>query len=81
MRTVGKFVLIEKDPDEEKTAGGIILPTSKKKNRGTVLKIGPSTEFVKEGQRVLYHPYNMTDIEVDGKKCGIIHEDGLVAIL
>lgn len=78
---VGKYVLIEKDPDEDKTAGGIILPTSKPKNTGTIIGVGPKTEYVKEGQRVLYHPYNMTDIIIDGKKCGILREDGLVSIL
>ena len=86
-------VLIERvEDDEEKSAGGIIIPdTAKEKpQRGKVVAVGPGKVAddgkrvpmeVKEGQEVLFGKYSGTDIKVDGKEMMIMREDDILGII
>ena len=84
-------VVIEPVEEEEKSAGGIILPdTAKEKpHEGTVLAVGPgrvledgsrSDMAVKKGDRVIYAKYGGTEITVDGKDLMILDQDSIYAV-
>ena len=67
------MLLVEEIPDEELTAGGIIVPNSVQKAsmKGKVVKCGKGTvdfEMVhEEGQIVLYSPHSGHNVEIEGK--------------
>ena len=66
-------VLIEPNPAEEKTAGGLFIPDTAKEKplAGKVIAAGPGTSDVKMevkvGDQVLYGKYAGTEITIDGK--------------
>jgi len=86
-------VLIERvEEQEEKSAGGIIIPdTAKEKpQRGKVVAVGPGKVNdegkrialeVKVGQQVLFGKYSGTDIKIDGKEMLIMREDDILGII
>lgn len=80
-------VIIEPLPVESKTASGIIIPDSvkEKPQRGTVLYCGAGlkgeTMTVKVGDTVLYQKFAGNDIEIEGKKCLIMREADISAII
>lgn len=92
LKPLGSRVVIEPLEQEEKTAGGIVLPeTAKEKpQKGVVLSVGPGDRDedgkriamdVKEGDTVLFAKYAGTEIKIDGKKLLILRESDLLAIV
>lgn len=92
LRPLGDRLVIEPIEQEERTAGGIILPeTAKEKpQEGKVLAAGPGRrdedgEYipmdVKVGDRVLFAKYSGTEVKMDGKKLLILKESDVLAIL
>lgn len=79
------LVLIESLPVKDKTKSGIIIPeTAKDKpNKGVVIAVGPGTSKYKmtliKGDKVLYGKYTGTDLELNGKKYLIMHENEIFA--
>jgi len=85
-------VLVLRVDQEDKTAGGIIIPdTAKEKpQEGKVVATGPGKSDedgkrialeVKEGDRVLFGKYSGTDITLDGVEHLIMREDDILAII
>jgi chaperonin GroES len=80
-------VILQADPAEEKSAGGIIIPdTAKEKpQRGTVVAAGPGKKdeptTVKPGDIVLYGKYAGTEINVGGREYLIMRESDIMAII
>jgi len=80
-------VILQADPAEEKSAGGIIIPdTAKEKpQRGTVVAAGPGKKdeptMVKPGDIVLYGKYAGTEINVGGREYLIMRESDIMAII
>lgn len=85
-------IVVKRTEEEEKTAGGIIIPdTAKEKpQQGRVMAVGegkigengkrtPLT--VKEGDRILFSKYAGTDIKVEGEELLIMREDDVLAII
>ncbi len=85
-------IVVKRMEEEEKTAGGIIIPdTAKEKpQQGKVMAVGdgkftdngsrtPLT--VKEGDRILFSKYAGTDIKVEGEELLIMREDDVLAIV
>ncbi|GAB4156640.1 MAG: co-chaperone GroES [Candidatus Dojkabacteria bacterium] len=74
---------------EDKTPGGLILPPSaqdeSKPETGTVVRLGTGKsgkEFMmKEGDTVFFKKYSPDEIEVDGEKYYILHQDDVLAII
>ena len=71
-------VLIRRIEEEEKTAGGIIIPDTAKEKpmEGEVIAAGPGTRDddgklrpldVKVGDRVLFGKWSGTEIKIDGE--------------
>ena len=80
-------VLIEPDPAEEKTAGGLYIPDTAKEKplAGKVIAVGPGTSDVKMevkvGDQVLYGKYAGTEITIDGKDLLIMKQGDILAII
>ena len=85
-------VLVTRVEEEQKTAGGIIIPdTAKEKpQEGKVVAVGPGKLDdsgkrvpleVKKGDRILISKYAGTEIKIDGKEHIFMREDDILAIL
>ena len=80
-------VVVKRVAEEERTAGGIIIPdTAKEKpQRGTVIAAGPGKKdepvTVKVGDTVLYGKYSGTEIQLDGDDLLIMRESDILAIV
>ena len=92
LKPLGGRVIVEPIEQEEKTAGGIILPeTAKEKpQEGKVIAAGPGDRNedgermemeVQVGDKVLYAKYSGTEIKLDGKKVLILRESDILAII
>ncbi len=80
-------VLIEPNPAEEKTAGGLFIPDTAKEKplAGKVVAVGPGTSEVtmevKVGDEVLYGKYAGTEVNVEGKDYIIMRQGDILAII
>ncbi len=80
-------VLIEPNPAEEKTAGGLFIPDTAKEKplSGKVVAVGPGTSDVKMevkvGDQVLYGKYAGTELNVEGKDYLIMKQGDIFAII
>ncbi len=85
-------VLVTRVEEEQKTAGGIIIPdTAKEKpQEGKVVAVGPGKLDdsgkrvpleVKKGDRILFSKYAGTEIKIDGKEHIFMREDDILGIL
>ncbi|CAA6658693.1 unnamed protein product [Spirodela intermedia] len=88
---VGDRLLVKIKSSEEKTVGGILLPSSaqSKPQSGEVVAVGDGRSFGKNkvdisveiGSQVVYSKYAGTEIDFSGSKHLILKEDDLVGIL
>jgi chaperonin GroES len=92
IRPLNDRVLVIREEEEQKSAGGIIIPdTAKEKpQRGKVIAAGPGKMGengkrvpleVKEGDRILFAKYAGTDIKLDGIEHVFMKEDDILSIV
>ncbi len=92
IRPLNDRLLVKRLEEEEKTAGGIIIPDSAKEKpaEGEVVAVGPGKISdkgervalqVKEGDRVLFSKYGGTDVKLDGDDFLIMREDDILGII
>jgi len=92
LRPLNDRVLVLRIEEEEKTAGGIIIPdTAKEKpQEGKVVAVGAGKlndkgeripMVVKEGDRVLFGKYAGNEVKIDGVEHLIMREDDILAIV
>ena len=86
LRPLYDRIIVERLSEEEKTAGGIIIPdTAKEKpQRGKVIAIGKGSIRpldVKAGDTVLFGKYAGTEIKIDNQDRLIMKEDDVLAII
>ena len=85
-------VLVERIVEDEKTAGGIIIPdTAKEKpSDGKVVAVGAGTKAedgsvtpldVKSGDKILFGKWSGTEVTVDGKELLIMKESDVLGII
>lgn len=80
-------VLVEPNPAEEKTAGGLYIPDTAKEKplAGKVVAVGPGTSEikmeVKTGDKVLYGKYAGTEITIEGKEYLIMRQSDILAVI
>jgi len=85
-------VIVQRVEEEEKTAGGLIIPdTAKEKpQQGKVLAVGPGKVLeggtrldmtVKEGDMVLFGKYAGSEVKIDGDDVLIMREDDILGII
>ena len=85
-------VLVRRVEQEEKTAGGIIIPDTAKEKpmEGEVLAAGPGTRGddgklhpldVRVGDRVLFGKWSGTEVKLDGQELLIMKESDIMGVL
>ena len=85
-------ILVRRTDEDEKTAGGIIIPdTAKEKpQQGEVVAVGPGARSeagellpldVKVGDRVLFGKYAGSEVTIDGKEYSIMKESDILGVL
>lgn len=67
IQPAGSNLLVRVDPPEEKTKGGIYVPTKKsdRPNRGKVVAAGPDADEAMVGRRVVIMPFGSADLDDD----------------
>ena len=92
IRPLNDRLLVKRHEEEEKTAGGIIIPDSAKEKpaEGTVEAVGPGKVAdngervalqVKAGDQVLFSKYGGTDVRIDGEDFLIMREEDILGII
>ncbi|KAG6771974.1 hypothetical protein POTOM_023369 [Populus tomentosa] len=91
IKPLGDRVLVKIKTVEEKSEGGILLPSSAqtKPQAGEVVGVGEGKSIgktkldisVKTGARVVYSKYAGTEVEFDGSSHLILKEDDIIGIL
>jgi len=85
-------VLVRRSAEEERTAGGIIIPDTAKEKpmEGEIVSVGPGARNekgeliapeVKSGDRVLFGKYAGTDVTINGEDLVIIKESDVMGII
>ena len=85
-------VLVRRIEQEEKTAGGIIIPDTAKEKpmQGEVVAVGPGARDdsgklipldVKKGDRVLFGKWSGTEVKIDGEELAIMKESDIFGVI
>ena len=84
-KPLGIQVLVEPDPIEETSKGGIIIPEATKvkerPNRGTVISVGEKVEIIKPGDRILYGKFAGVEVATEEKNLLIMKQLDVFAII
>ncbi len=91
IRPLHDRVIVKREEEELKSAGGILIPESaaEKPIRGRVLAIGngkilESGEVrkldVKVGDKILFGKYSGTEVKVDGEDVLVMREEDILAV-
>lgn len=92
IRPLQDRIIVQRIEEEQKTAGGIIIPdTAKEKPQiGKVIAAGKGKKAedgtivpmdVKEGDKVLFSKYAGNEIKVEGEEYLIMREDDILGIV
>ena len=92
IRPLHDRILVKRIDEEEKTAGGIIIPDSAKEKpqEGRVVAVGNgkvaedgtvSPLDVKKGDKILFSEYSGSEVNLDGDEHLIMREDDVLAVL
>jgi chaperonin GroES len=78
------MIKVEKDAGERRSTGGIVIPaTVEQANRlvwGEVCGVGHHVRTVKVGDRVLFHPGDQYEVEIQGENYLVMRERDLHAV-
>lgn len=92
IRPLNDRILVKRLEEEEKTAGGIIIPDSAKEKpaEGEIVAVGPGklndagdrvAMDVAVGDRILFSKYGGTDVKLDGEDFLIMREDDILGVV
>ena len=92
LKPLNDRVIVTRVENEQKTAGGIIIPdTAKEKpQEGKIVAAGPGKLDdkgkripleVKKGDRILFSKYAGTEIKIDGVEHVFMKEDDILAVI
>ena len=92
LRPLHDRIIVERLSEDEKTAGGIIIPDSAKEKpqKGKVIAVGKGKVGedgsirpldVKSGDLVLFGKYSGTEVKIDNADRLIMREDDVLAVL
>jgi chaperonin GroES len=92
IRPLQDRVMVKRLEEEQKTAGGIIIPdTAKEKpQKGEIVAAGPGKRNedgkiqpldVKKGDKVLFSKYAGNEIKVEGEELLIMREDDIMGVI
>lgn len=92
LQPIGDRIVVEREESQEKTAGGIFLPSSAKDkpSRGTVIAVGDGRVLrdgtrhplqLKPGDQVLFTTYGPDEIKVGEEEFLLMREDDVLAVI
>ena len=92
LRPLNDRVVVKRMEEEQKTAGGIIIPDTAKEKpiQGEVVAVGNGKVMedgtrkaldIKKGDRVLFGKYAGTEITLEGQEVLIMREDDILAVI
>jgi len=92
LRPLHDKVLVKRTEEEEKTAGGIVLPGSaaEKPSQGEVIAVGPGKRQdngeliapdVKAGDLVIFGQYGGNEVKIDGEEYLILSEGDIFGVI
>ena len=85
-------IVVKRIEDEEKTAGGIIIPDTvkEKPSQGEVVAVGPGGRDeagklipidIRAGDRVLFGKWSGTEVKIDGEDLLIMKESDIFGVI
>lgn len=85
-------VVVQRIDEDQKTAGGIIIPdtAAEKPQTGKVLAVGPGSRDdagkvvaldVKAGDKVLFGKWSGTEVKIDGEELLIMKESDIMGVI
>lgn len=92
VRPLNDRILVKRSESEEKTKGGIYIPSSAKEKpvQGIVVAVGPGKLNdkgermplqVQEGNVIMFGKYSGTEIKIDGEEHLILREDDVLGVV
>jgi len=92
LRPLHDRVIVKRTEEEEKSAGGIIIPDSAKEKpiQGEIVAVGTGKVLengtkqpmqVKKGNKVLFGKYAGTEVKIEGEELLIMREDDILGII
>jgi chaperonin GroES len=92
IRPLNDRIFVQRVDEEEKTAGGIIIPDKAREKpvEGKIVSVGLGKLNdagervplqVKEGDTVLFSKYGGTDVKIDGNNYLIMREDDVLGVI
>lgn len=92
LRPLQDRIIVERIDEEEKSAGGIIIPDSAKEKpqEGKVIAVGKGKTGddgklvsldLKKGDRVLFGKYSGSEVQLDGSEYLIMREDDVLGVI
>ncbi|WP_038246958.1 co-chaperone GroES [Ghiorsea bivora] len=92
IRPLHDRVIVRRLAEEEKTAGGIIIPDAAKEKplQGEIIAVGKGKLLdngdlraldVKEGDTVIFSTYAGTEIKIDGETLLLMREDDILGVI
>ena len=91
-RPLGDRLVVRRVPEEQKTAGGIIIPDTvqEKPQEGEIIAVGPGAlddngkrvvPEVRAGDFVLFGKWSGSEVKVDGQDLLIMKESDIMGVL
>ena len=91
-RPLGDRVVVRRLKEDQKTAGGIIIPDTaqEKPSQGEIVAVGPGGRDeagklipidIKVGDRVLFGKWSGTEVKIDGEDLLIMKESDIMGVL
>jgi chaperonin GroES len=91
-RPLGDRILVRRVKEDQKTAGGIIIPDTvvEKPQEGEVVSVGPGgldengkrvTLELKAGDLILFGKWSGTEVKIDGEELLIMKESDVMGVL
>lgn len=78
------LVSLEGEAGERRSGGGIVIPatanTGKRLSWGEVVAVGPNVRQVENGDRVLFDPEDLAEIDISGHEYVLLRERDVHAV-
>jgi chaperonin GroES len=93
MKVLNNYVLIKREPQKEKTGGGLIIPECAQEltDRGVVVSVGPGKRDkktgrakdmgIKKGDTILFQKHSFVEVNVGGEPCIMVRDENIYGVI